>query len=265
MKELINKETPETPTELAEAYLKGELLLPIRSSMVESFFKTVKWNGLPPFEKAFLTGFKEVWDKIKRENISEKALKELEKDYDKKIVNSVLEALTDFEFFIRTDCLVPVVDYESKKREKKECEGIIKAMESSLKSPLVLDSDKKALQGIQLGAHYRLWLLQGFKKVTVTPVKEFLLKHEATPSLLTTPDPEKYIEEAFEKLNKDIVYVRPNGRPKKIFENALISVIYKLLKRDDKQVKEVYCLTAEVVKQLIPEVNYKRVDNALHS
>lgn len=264
MKELINKE-PKTPTELAEAYLKGELSLPISSRLVEPFLYKKK-GGLTPLSLSnFKKDFKKVWDKIERENISEDALKELEKDYDKKTVNRVLDALTDFEFFIRTDKLVNVVDYESKKREKKECEGIIKAMEYLLKSPLVLDSGKKVLQKFQLEARYYLELLQGFKKVTVTPVKEFLLMLEATPTYLTTPDPEKYIEEAFERLNKDIIYVRPNGRPKHIFKKALIVVIYELLSRDDKQVKEVYCLTAKVVKQLIPEVNEKQVDNALHS
>ena len=152
--------------------------------------------------------------------------------------------------------------------------NIINAIEFLLKSANLSDSEKKMLQRIKTRHQDSLKQSSQVKKVVIDPVKEALLNVEARAAngtLLTGLNPSGTMDFIMQCNFPKTIFIKPTGRPKKkIFLNALVIVIYSLLKNDNTQVKWRYCLTANIINQYFgltgkEALNSKGIDNALHS
>ena len=276
--EISKSRTFNRPADLAEAYLSHKETLPLFLQSL-TFLKTCKLKASDTnkkiirknFQEFIATSIKEVSDKISKDT-----LKDIKENYDKKTVNKILEALLDFEPFLKGSP-VSVVSPELKRfylSHMKTQRNIINAIEFLLKSANLSDSEKKMLQRIKTRHQDSLKQSSQVKKVVIDPVKEALLNVEARAAngtLLTGLNPSGTMDFIMQCNFPKTIFIKPTGRPKKkIFLNALVIVIYSLLKNDNTQVKWRYCLTANIINQYFgltgkEALNSKGIDNALHS
>lgn len=275
--EILEARTFRSPTDLAEAYLdrRESFPLPLRSKwalFAEKPSKAYKANT-PSLIKKELTEFlPRFWESRLEEmrvKIGKKTLAKLEKNYDTKTINKILEVLIDFEPFVMSSGVVNVLDDDVKKAYlnfKKKHKNVINTTEFLLKKAGLSDSEKEVVRGIQLRHKNHLERLSQVKQITVDPIKEALLKKGSTPTLLTHSDPEGWIKEFFLQCHKNTVFKKPAGRPKKIIFNALVIVICRLLKNDSKLIKWLYATTVEIISQVFGvNLTIKDIDNSLHS
>jgi hypothetical protein len=270
--EEIKRLKPFSASQLAEAYLsKKGFPLPLSSeiydylkSLPEINQKKKKSEAESYFKGIFIQYVDKAFTGMEA-RINEKTLNELKKNYDTRTINKILEALLDFEPFIKGDGVMKIVNFKTKEFSEnsiKECKNAIGAANYLLKTTLS-DSQKKAVEQIKEDKEFYI-SIEKRCKVIVDPVKEHLLNMAATPAILN-PEPEKWKKEFYKQHIEGAVFVKPNGKPKKIFRNALVSIIHELLKQKDRQKKWVDDLTAEIVNQCFSlNLTVKDIDNILH-
>jgi len=188
---------------------------------------------------------KDELDAVKRK-ISKATLDELEKNYAKNTIKKVLEALIHFAI-ISEEPDIKVVDKQMQKAVpffKKKANKIIQSADTLL-GVAFSDIQKKAIQEIKAKAQKEINRLSQIKAVIVDPFKEREL------SIL-------YVRRW--EYPKNYIFKHPQGRPKNLIINALVIVIFRLLKKEGKQlqIKRLYKLTADIINQC-----YERRPNTL--
>lgn len=291
--EVLNSKTFSGPHELADTYLSCKatspkcsvntylpinLLSDFENDMKEflanvSASKVITPKALKSVEDDFWKEWQWFFEEMKG-RIARKTMQNLEKKYAREAVERVIEALVDFEVFLRrnSDC-VKVVDDKSREAFayfKKKHTNVINATEFLIKGAGLSATEKELVLGIQSRHKDHLKRLSQIKKITLDPIKADLLNRAATPTLVTHSTPEAWIEEFYLQCHKGTIFIKPAGRPKKIVFNALVIVIFRLLENKDTQVKWRYALTADIINQCFhlsdkEELTAKKIDNILHS
>lgn len=277
---IVNTVICRTPAELAEAYLerKETFPLPLRSkflAFVKFPSKAWKPNTPKPVKaelRKFLTEFKDGFLEAMKVKIGSDIMKELEKNYDKKTIHRIQETLIDFENFLSgaRNALSSEMTKEAVSYRRNKSRRAIKSADILLKEGELSASEKETIEGIKSKFQDHLELLTQVKEVTVDPIKETLLYYGASGSLLGSKFmPEEWAGEYLYQYHRNFIFKKPQGKPKKIVFNALVIVIFKLLKRRDKQIKWLYGLTADIINQCSKDIGkkltVKDIDNALHS
>jgi len=217
-----------------------------------------------------------------KKRIDGKTLKELEANYDKKLIRQVLCALQFFEVLEKGPAIdltrlgedkIKAVQYFKKKYQK-----IIRAVDMMLEKPATLngletasvlnETEKEIILQIKTRCENDIKQLPSINKKAVDRFAVTLFGFLSEDGPYSS---RRERQHAF--LSHMPVFQMPASRPKKIVENALLIVIFSLLKKNEaadsgkgKQIKWLYILTVDIVnvyfgKNLTP----KAVDNALHS
>ena len=273
--EILKSRTFNRPADLAETYLnhKEAFPFPLRSrvkEIIEKGCKKLVSSGLINPQtleteiKPMIDDCWKVWRadlEQMRERIDKETMKELKEKYDNKTVNEILEALLDFEPepFLKGSP-VSVVNYKKKSflpYLKKSFKNIINATEFLLKEANLSDSEREMLQRIKTRYQDSFIGLPQVKKVTIDPVKEVLLNRAASAAngtILSGLNPSGTMDFIMQCNSPMRFFIKPIGKPKKIFLNALAIVIYRLLKEGRKKgvgVKNCQYLTSDILTQYL--------------
>ncbi len=155
---------------------------------------------------------------------------------------------------------------------KQSTSRVNKAADVLLKEAGLTEAENKVLLKIKIRHESGLKYFSQKRTVTIDAFKETMLGFgpSTLPNIrfnyLTFPEfiaewEKEYIASVWQLLIK-----KPKSRPKKIIENAILIVIFNLLKREDRQIKWLYLLTTDIVKQCFnKKIGPKAVENALHS
>lgn len=299
--EIIKGEYPSRPEELANVYLNRKeafpLPLQVRIKEFEEFMKKgcgkLVSSGLikpqtletkiKPMIDDYLKCLRNDLSKALEEmrgKISKNTMEKLERNYDKKTVDSIIAALVDFKPYLEPS------DRLDLKKIKKDTDNIEKLLRWVISTEDFLLRRSCFLDDSERGAHrktktYHEVLLKAHltrKRIALGPVKEALLKHSADATILSGKG-EGWTEEYFRQcMMGEYIFTKPHVRPMKLFPKALEVVIFRLLENNNKQIKQMrkitngwrYKLTADIINQcfkeyLDKELTPKDINNALHS
>jgi hypothetical protein len=211
-----------------------------------------------------------------RGKISKDTMEELERNYDKKTVDAIVEALVGFEPYLEpADGLTSsfLADIKKKRDDlKKLARNTIKAVDFLLERAFALqDIQRGILQSIKADNENLLKFFSPSytERVVLDPLKEYMLNAGASRTLLDTK-PEGWTDAYYERLVMGrIAFVKPPGK-KRLFLKTLINTIFRLLENKDKQIKWRHNLTVDIMNQCVKqhlkkELTTKDIDNALHS
>ncbi len=272
---ILKRETAVRHKELAEIYLERKKNYPLAFHCdLENFFKKgikrlyPSGKAIPQALKTCINDWEEYWENTFREikgRISTPTMNILEKNYDKQTIDKILKALVDFEQYLtRTATLDFKKIKKSQEAFKKQYQHIIEVTDFLLEKSTLSDLERKTVQGIKANHEGVLLMRSKIKKVNLDPIKETLLNLSACNALSGHEGwHEEYIKQCF-AMN----YTRSPGRPRSLFDKALMVVIYRLLKSGNNQFNRKYEFAAKIVKcckGIDKKVTRKDIENAFHT
>lgn len=291
--EILKGEYPSHPEELANIYLNHReafpLPLQVRIKEIEEFMEKgcknlVSSGKIKP--QTFEIKIKpEIDNSLKclrddsskaleemRGKISKNTMEALEKNYDKKTVDTIIEALMDFGPYLEQS------DRLDLKKIKKNTDNLEKLLQNTIKAVDFLlekaylsdDTEREAHRKVKTYHEVMLKFHLTRKRIALDPVKETLFNLHASRTILSGKG-EGWTEEYFRQcVMGESIFTKPHGRPRELFRKTLMVVIFRLLENKNEQVKWKHTLTADIINQCLKqyldkELTPKDIDNALCS